>query len=292
MKRVALWGLALGLACLCACGAPSANDLVDQPAATAAELHGTDGMPGEACLEPLSYTRAEQEYMDASFISYPYLMDVEYDAINHAIQSAIRALFDALEGATYTDCEIMCNDCGVFSVRITVRDLVTNEVLAVTPLTFDTAACAQLSLKDLFDPENERWRGLIPDIVMLQAEKAGVTLLCEVMPAADDQAFYVTEDALVILYRPYEIATYSAGWPEFSIPLSQLAEFFLQGSPLERLAVGGSILRGEVPAFYGNEKNSAAYDAGSGHESKEKGTADDYAAGNAYGNAETEEWEP
>ena len=75
---------------------------------------------------------------------------------------------------------------------------------------------------------------------MLQAEKAGLTLLCDVMPASDDQAFYVTEDALVILYRPYEIATYSAGWPEFAIPLSQLTDFFLPDGLMMRLVNGGT----------------------------------------------------
>ena len=90
--------------------------------------------------------RAEQQYGDSSFISYPYLMDAEYDAINSAIQSAIRAALDAMDMPTYTRCDIMCNDCGVFSVRITVRDLATNETLAVAPLTFDTACLLYTSM--------------------------------------------------------------------------------------------------------------------------------------------------
>ena len=89
-----------------------------------------------------------------------------------------------------------------------------------------------MNLADLFAPDNERWRGLIPDIVTLQAEKQGMTLLADVMPAADDRLFYLTADSLVILYRPYEIATYSAGWPEFMIPLGQLSGMLAPEGPL------------------------------------------------------------
>lgn len=244
MKRVSLWMIGLLFACFCACSAPSepvgttADGMED--GATAPSMQPEAMLAAEESLEPLSYMRAEQEYGDSGFISYPYLMDPEYDAMNLAIQSAIRSTLDALNRATYTHCEIMCNLCGLFSVRIAVYDLGSNELLAVVPMTFRAADCAQLTLGDLFDPENERWRGLIPDIVMLQAEKDGLTLLCDVMPAADDQGYYLTADALVLVYRPYEITTYSAGWPEFSIPLNQLAEFFQPGSAPMRLISDGT----------------------------------------------------
>ena len=244
MKRVSLWMIGLLFACFCACSAPSepvgttADGMED--GATAPSMQPEAMLAAEESLEPLSYMRAEQEYGDSGFISYPYLMDPEYDAMNLAIQSAIRSTLDALNRATYTHCEIMCNLCGLFSVRIAVYDLGSNELLAVVPMTFRAADCAQLTLGDLFDPENERWRGLIPDIVMLQAEKDGLTLLCDVMPAADDQGYYLTADALVLIYRPYEITTYSAGWPEFSIPLNQLAEFFQPGSAPMRLISDGT----------------------------------------------------
>ena len=244
MKRVSLWMIGLLFACFCACSAPSepvgttADGMED--GATAPSMQPEAMLAAEESLEPLSYMRAEQEYGDSGFISYPYLMDPEYDAMNLAIQSAIRSTLDALNRATYTHCEIMCNLCGLFSVRIAVYDLGSNELLAIVPMTFRAADCAQLTLGDLFDPENERWRGLIPDIVMLQAEKDGLTLLCDVMPAADDQGYYLTADALVLVYRPYEITTYSAGWPEFSIPLNQLAEFFQPGSAPMRLISDGT----------------------------------------------------
>ena len=244
MKRVSLWMMGLLFACFCACSAPSEPvgttvDGMEDGAATPV-MEPNAMLATEENMEPLSYMRAEQEYGDSSFISYPYLMDPEYDAINIAIQSAIRTALDALDRATYTHCEIMCNLYGLFSVRIEVYDLGSNELLAVVPLTFRAADCAQLTLGDLFDPENERWRGLIPDIVMLQAEKDGLTLLCDVMPAADDQGYYLTADALVLVYRPYEITTYSAGWPEFSIPLNQLTEFFLPDSAPMRLISDGT----------------------------------------------------
>ena len=244
MKRVSLWMIGLLFACFCACSAPSepVGTTVDgmEDGATAPSMQPEAMLAAEESLEPLSYMRAEQEYGDSGFISYPYLMDPEYDAMNLAIQSAIRSTLDVLNRATYTHCEITCNLCGLFSVRIAVYDLGSNELLAIVPMTFRAADCAQLTLGDLFDPENERWRGLIPDIVMLQAEKDGLTLLCDVMPAADDQGYYLTADALVLVYRPYEITTYSAGWPEFSIPLNQLVEFFQPGSAPMRLISDGT----------------------------------------------------
>lgn len=253
MKRAAICVVGLLFACFCACGAPAADEAPGEFDSTLLLPSMTQdvaqAMQANDDARPLSYMRAEQEYGDSGFISYPYLMDEEYDAINSAIQGAIRAELDALDAPAYTRCDIMCNDCGLLSVRIAVRDLA-GETLAIVPLTFNTATCGQIALADLFDPENERWRGLIPDIVMLQAEKAGLTLLCDVMPASDDQAFYVTEDALVILYRPYEIATYSAGWPEFAIPLSQLTDFFLPDGLMMRLVNGGTAAMESLPGIY------------------------------------------
>lgn len=264
MKRLlCLTGLLL--VCLCACGAPAGVPADDPPAAATPPASNAIATP-PAYAGPLSYMRAEQEYGDSSFISYPYIMDAAYDSVNYAMQSAIRTALNALSVPTYTRCDIMCNDCGLFSVRIVVRDLATQqETLAVVALTFDAATGEQVYLSNLFDPENERWRGLIPDIVMLQAEKKGVTLLCDVMPASDEQAFYVTESALVILYRPYEIATNSAGWPEFTIPLYQLTDFLLQDGPLLRLAEGNAV---RLEPIAGNAETDNASEQSTGTEEK------------------------
>ena len=96
MKRVAICLMGLLFACCAACGAPPSQKAPEsEPAAAftipSAELEDAFSRFETDSLGPLSYMRAEQQYGDSSFISYPYLMDAEYDAINSAIQSAIRA---------------------------------------------------------------------------------------------------------------------------------------------------------------------------------------------------------
>ncbi len=264
MRRMAVCCAVLLFAALfSACAAEAGMSfeyMLPAPSALPAQADGGEGLSREkAYREPISYTRTEQEYGESSFISYPYIMDAEYDVFNGAIEEAIGAAVDALETPAYIRCDITCNDCGIFSVRITVRDLGTNDILAVIPMTFGTETGEELNIADLFDPLNERWRGLIPDIVMLQAEKAELRLLSDVMPASDTQLFYVTEDALVILYRPYEIATYSAGWPEFSIPLDQLSDFLLPDGALMHLAEGGGSAEEAAGEYEGStETNTEA----------------------------------
>lgn len=38
-----------------------------------------------------------------------------------------------------------------------------------------------------------------------------------------DQPFYITEDALVLYFTPYEIAPYAAGFPEFAVPYDEIS---------------------------------------------------------------------
>lgn len=201
--------------------------------------------PGETASEdPLDYAFTLVETGSGSSFTYPKLLDESKTAINEAIEAAVSKQLKELGAPSHAVCEVEYSGAGFFSVKSSAK-LLQKETGAekeepfpdsVLPLTFDTASCRQVCIGDLFDPENERWRGLIPDIVTLQAEKQEMTLLCDVMPAADDRLFYLTEDALVILYRPYEIATYSAGWPEFPIPLTQLSGMLAAEGPMAAMA--------------------------------------------------------
>lgn len=57
----------------------------------------------------------------------------------------------------------------------------------------------------------------------------------------DDGTFYIseiftlTDDGLMFTYSPYEIASYAAGMPEFTIPYTELKSYFTENSPLKRL---------------------------------------------------------
>jgi hypothetical protein len=41
---------------------------------------------------------------------------------------------------------------------------------------------------------------------------------------AADQPFYVTDNALHLVFAPYEIAPYAAGFPTFTIPFAQIQD--------------------------------------------------------------------
>lgn len=105
----------------------------------------------------------------------------------------------------------------------------------IYPITFDLTSAQVRQLSDYFNADDDRWRRILPDIVTQQAEKRGITLLSELLPISDEQAFYIQGDALVLVYHPYEIATYDAGVPEFAIPISGLETLLREGCPLTKL---------------------------------------------------------
>lgn len=250
MKRFV--ALLAACACLlfCGCGAqPPAEAALPVPTAVPETFRYPVPDMKNAAFEtegPLQFDYLQRDCGEQGFMTYPQLTDESKAPINEAIEKAALAQIDALEAPGYVIAEVIYSGAGILSVKSCAGTFeheqmpTDSAVLAPTyewfdsveTLTFDTALCKLLSLADLFDPENERWRGLIPDIVTLQAEKQGMTLLADVMPAADDRLFYLTADSLVIMYRPYEIATYSAGWPEFTIPLGQLSGMLAPEGPL------------------------------------------------------------
>lgn len=190
--------------------------------------------------EKLTITRGSSEYKQHILI-YPFVLaevdsgDNPNDKLNTLIYDSLTKALNAYSEAQISKYRVKCNTAGVLSVMMEVSDLRYSETSFLLPLTYDTHTNAELKVSDLFDLENERWRSLIPDIITVQAEGRKLVLLNEVMPIADDQLFYLTETAIVFVYRPYEICTYTIAWPEFSIPIHQLADFFTDESPLHRL---------------------------------------------------------
>lgn len=81
-------------------------------------------------------------------------------------------------------------------------------------------------LKDLFKPGSDyvkRISGIIGDQIRNNPEYSYVWL-DSYKGIAADQLFYVTGDDLHILFTPYEIAPYAAGFPEFIIPFAELED--------------------------------------------------------------------
>jgi len=134
----------------------------------------------------------------------------------------------AILGVPVLSCyKVEYNRNGIFSLRMLLYDLYGDfeKYLACVPLTFNVETGELYSLKDFFNSEDQSWRGRIPDIITTQAADSNMVLLSDIMPVADDQPFYITDEAVVITYDLYEIATYSAGEPEFEIAVGELAEY-------------------------------------------------------------------
>ncbi|ARK32297.1 WG repeat-containing protein [Halalkalibacter krulwichiae] len=81
-------------------------------------------------------------------------------------------------------------------------------------------------LKDLFKQDSDYVKEL-SDIVGQQIKdqmEQGHTYFFpdQYRGITPDQAFYVTDDALVLYFEPYEIAAYVAGFPSFTIPFKEI----------------------------------------------------------------------
>ncbi len=93
------------------------------------------------------------------------------------------------------------------------------------PMTFDTRTGELCNISTFFTQEDNAWRGIIPDIVTEQAQIQNIVLLNEVPPVRDDQMFFIDQGDIVVMYHPYEIATYEAGYPCFVLSSSRIASY-------------------------------------------------------------------
>ena len=93
------------------------------------------------------------------------------------------------------------------------------------PVTVDMRSGRVLALSDFFSSTDTGWKSLLPDIVTKIAVERGMTLLCEVPPVSGDQPFYIENGNIVLVYRPYEITTFDAGEPCFSVPTKDISAY-------------------------------------------------------------------
>lgn len=244
MRQILLAALAVGagLFCCCACSAPSTVSItlddIEQEQLLLNDLQANSPTPGpDDGVAPLTIIRAVESCGDG-YIVYPKVLYCAHgEDINRSICELTAQRAASVSTAIFTQYRIEYNRNGLFSLRMELYDLYGdgNELLKTLFFTFDVSNGQLCSVGDLLDPTDTRWRGIMPDIVMAQAEAQGITLLSDVMPIGDDQAFYITQDELVLAYELFEIATWSAGAPEFAIPITQLADFIPPDRPLKKV---------------------------------------------------------
>lgn len=93
------------------------------------------------------------------------------------------------------------------------------------PYTYSLRQQRVCRLGDFFSKTNTGWKSLLPDLVTREALAQGMILLCDVPPVTENHPFYILNDSIVLLYRPYEITTYEAGSPQFVINMQEIKEY-------------------------------------------------------------------
>lgn len=168
-------------------------------------------------------------------IVYPAIQDVPTaDIINASMRENIMAKANELNTSVFTEYRVEYNRNGIFSLRIFLYDLYdeSNTCLGSIALTYDVETGDLCRISDLFDENNQHWRGRIPDMITAQAEDSDMLLLNDLLPIDDDREFYITEDGIVIVYNKYEITTASEGEPEFEIQVEDVKEYVSDDSVL------------------------------------------------------------
>ena len=161
-----------------------------------------------------------------SYILFPKVDCAAEEIINSAICTAVMERAEQLGIAVFADYKVEYNRNGIFSIRMFLYDMYGDNEACIDciPLTFNSETGERYRISDFFDSENQNWRGRIPDIITAQAADFQMVLLSDIMPISDDRPFYITDEAVVIMYDLYEIATFSAGEPEFEIAVDDIAE--------------------------------------------------------------------
>ena len=175
--------------------------------------------------------------IDSSYIVFPKVEGEAAEAISSAVCSAVMERAEYLGIPVFTDYRVEYNRNGIFSIRMFLYDMYGDEDACIEciPLTFSSETGELYRISDFFDSEDQHWRGRIPDIITSQAADCQMVLLSDILPISDDRAFYITDEAVVIMYDLYEIATYAAGEPEFEIPVDDIAECLDESSVLNAM---------------------------------------------------------
>lgn len=90
----------------------------------------------------------------------------------------------------------------------------------------DTKTGAFYQLEDLFrggSNYTEVLSGIVEEQIKEKGEEMGVWA-DSYKGIRPDQRFYLTEDALMLYFNPYEIGSYAAGFPVFSVPYDEISD--------------------------------------------------------------------
>ncbi|MDW7675500.1 MAG: RsiV family protein [Bacillota bacterium] len=153
------------------------------------------------------------------------------EKINQAIEELVKRMMlemgaeeenlEEMEG-TY---KVTLNKKGILSIRFENFSFIQMQAHPwniVRGLTFDLRNGKVATLGDLFR-RNSMYRKIIVQEINRQIEERQIPLITDTIKIQDDQTYYLTDKALVIVFPRATIAPAVAGVPEFPIPYSLLA---------------------------------------------------------------------
>lgn len=217
----------------------SAEMIVPAPTPIPAESFGIVPAPSIPVIYPNEYSLNITDNVLESGSNYLVLPHVtncaDADYYNECIFSLAEAALIEVDRPVCMEYSIeSCNEA-ILSLALRFYDMESGMPCGIYPITFDLSSAQVQHISDYFSVDDDRWRRILPDIATQQAKKYGITLLSELLPISDEQGFYIRGDELVLIYHPYEIATYAAGVPEFAIPISSLEMLLREDSPLTKI---------------------------------------------------------
>lgn len=184
---------------------------------------------------PLEIERDYSAY-DEGYVLYPKVISGNYaDKINNTICGRVLESAAKQQVQIFTEYRIETNSNGIFSIMLFIRDLNSNELLDQLPMTFDTASGELCLIDYFFDANSNEWREALSAEVERVARENGLSLLGKIPPVENTQSYYLTDKALVLQYKLYEISTYAAGCPEIEIPMEKMKTYLAPESPLLRV---------------------------------------------------------
>jgi len=170
------------------------------------------------------------------FVHYPSLSNLESLKVEESVNTKLRSM--------WTDSSIKPTDNldyhyeGNFSIGLNRKNLLVLQesgydypfgaahgMPIMEYVHIDTKSGTFYQLEDLFkDGSNyvEVLSGIVEEQIKEHAEEMGVWL-DSYKGIKPDQLFYLTEDALMLYFTPYEIAPYAAGFPTFSVPFTEIS---------------------------------------------------------------------
>jgi len=189
--------------------------------------------------------RDSSAFLKQASTTYPRITNLSSRARERANTALKRAAFEAIPDYdpgtsiiqatnSYT---VMANLNDVLSVKFDsyyYPEMAAHGVTGINAVTIDLRTGNRYPFDSLFCPDSN-YEAVINRIIEEQIITNQIPMLKPFEGVTDDQSYYLTPDALVIFYPPYEYTPGSYGVLEFRIPFTQIMEIIDPQGPIGRI---------------------------------------------------------